>query len=52
MHAIKKEGREDDRKERSMFVSSCVAEHVTVHSGIKCVFSRLILFSDSDDDVE
>ena len=30
MHATKKEGREEDRKERSMFVSSCAAEHATV----------------------
>ena len=43
MHAIKKEGRKDDRKVGSMFVSSCVAEQATVHYGIKCVFARQIL---------
>ena len=30
MHATRKDGREEDRKVRSMFVSSCVAEHATV----------------------
>ena len=40
MHATKKVGRENDRKVRSMFVSSCVAENATVHLGIRCVFFR------------
>ena len=30
MHATRKAGREEDRKVKSMFVSSCVAEHATV----------------------
>ena len=29
MHATRKAGREEDRKVRSMFVSSCVTEHAT-----------------------
>ena len=43
MHATKKEGREEDRKERSMFVSSCAAEHATVALWNKMLFSRQIL---------
>ena len=30
MHATRKDGREEDRKVRIVFVSSCVAEHATV----------------------